>query len=273
MADEANFFLGLAECYLGNDQAAEDAFRFTAQQLPLVEVTNNLGVVAARRGGSALEFFAQAVRSDPRDADYRVNHAIALYRSGDAARAAKELKEATSLRPQDTEALTFLRSLSLPSSVQIKLPPERLKRTYNEASYRQLAIEIQNVNEMRYSSLPAPQHAAAHVARGNELLGQGLLDQAESEFREAIVLDPTTAFAHAGLAEVLERRGDLNNARNEANTANTYALSPQAFLVLARIEQRQQRAANALDYVERALKIEPKNAAALEMERKLRSQP
>jgi tetratricopeptide (TPR) repeat protein/TolB-like protein len=272
MADEANFFLGLAAYYLGDYPSAEDAFTFTAQQLPLVEVTNNLGVVAARRGASALEFFEQAVRSDPRDPDYHVNYAIALYRSGDAARAAKELKDAISLRPQDTEAVAFLRSLALPSAVQFQLPAERLKRTYNEASYRQLAIEIQSVNEMRYSAMPPPQHAAAHVTRGNELLAQELLDQAESEFREAILVDPPNALAHAGLADILERRGDLNTARSEANTANTYALSTQAFLVLARIEQRQQRPANALDYVERALKIEPTNAAALDMERRLRSQ-
>jgi tetratricopeptide (TPR) repeat protein len=269
LASEASFFLGLSAYFQGNYQAAEDAFKFTGQQLPLIEVTNNLGVVASRRGkADATDFFQKAVAADARDADYRFNLAVALFRSGDAFRAARELKEAVNLDPQDTEARTFLQSVS-GNAGQVRLPLERVKRNYDESSYRQLALEIQNVNELRHASLPPAQHAQEHVTRGNELLLQRDWNQAETNFREAIVLDPTNALAHAGLAEVLEDRNDLNGARAEANAANRLALSAQAFLVIARLEAKQQRPALALDYVQRALKIEPANEGALRLQKEL----
>jgi Tfp pilus assembly protein PilF len=269
LASEANFFLGLSAYFQGNYQAAEDAFTFTSQQLPLIEVINNLGVIASRRGKpEAADLFQKAVGADARDPDYRFNLAIALFRADDPARASRELKEAVNLNPQDAEARMFLQSLSM-NTAQVRLPLERVKRNYDESSYRQLALEIENVNELRHASLPPAQHAQAHVTRGNELLLQRAASQAETEFREAIILDPTNAFAHAGLAEVLEGRNDVNGARAEANTANKLALSAQAFLVLARLEAKQQRPAAALDYVQRALKIDPANARALQLQKQL----
>jgi Tfp pilus assembly protein PilF len=98
---------------------------------------------------------------------------------------------------------------------------------------------------------------------------QGVPDQAETELREAIVLDPTNPLAHAGLAEILEARGEFTAARNEANAANQLAPSVQAFLVVARIETKQQRNDAALAAIDQALKIEPTNSRALELRRQL----
>jgi Tfp pilus assembly protein PilF len=238
----------------------------------LIEVFNNLGVVMARRGKrDALEQFQRAVSADARDPDYRFNLAVSLYRSGDTSRSARELKEVLALRPQDNEAKALLQMASSGSG-RSALPLERIRRTYDESSYRQLALEIQNVNEMRYAAMPPPQHAAAHVARGNELLLQGVPDQAETEFREAIVLDPTSALAHAGLAEILEGRGEAAAARREVATANQLAPSVQAYLVLARLEMKQQQNPAALAAVDHALKIEPENSRALELRRQLAGQ-
>lgn len=261
LASEANFFFGLASYYQGNYAAAEDAFHFTAQRLPLIEVYNNLGVVSARRGKKdAVEYFERAANADTRDPDYHFNLAVASYRGGDPARAAHEAKEALALSPQDPEARTLLQIVngSLPIQGQ-KLPLERVKRNYDESSYRQLALEIQNVNEMRYAELPPAKHAEAHIARGNELLLQGVPDEAENEFREAVILDPTNALAHAGLAEILEGRNEITAARREALTANRIAPSAQAYLVLARLEIKQQRPQAAMEFVERALAIDPAN--------------
>src|ERR1044071_9613371 len=48
-ANEAQFYLGLAAFYGGHMDKADAAFRALASRLPLTEVLNNLGVVAARR--------------------------------------------------------------------------------------------------------------------------------------------------------------------------------------------------------------------------------
>jgi tetratricopeptide (TPR) repeat protein len=268
-ASEANFFLGLSQYFQANYQGAEEAFKFTAERAPLVEVFNNLGVIEARRGKrEALAMFERAVSADARDADYRFNLAIALYRSGDQGRAVRELKSVVSEHPQDAEAKTFLQGITGAATGQ-RLPLERVKRNYDESAYRQLALEMENVAEMKHGELPAPKHAEAHVRRGNELLLQGAPDQAENEFREAIVLDPSNALAHAGLAEILEGRNELIAARNEATTANRLALSAQAFLVLARVEMKSGKSDRASDMVERALKIEPSNPRALELQKQL----
>jgi Flp pilus assembly protein TadD len=97
-------------------------------------------------------------------------------------------------------------------------------------------------------------------------------DQAETEFREAIVLDPTNALAHAGLAEILEGRGEAASARREAAAANQLAPSVQAYLVLARVELKQQQSSAALAAVDQALRLEPTNARALELRRQISGQ-
>ena len=46
-----------------------------------------------------------------------------------------------------------------------------------------------------------------------------MTSQAESEFRDAISADYGNAAAHAQLAMVLEKKGDVANARTEAQTS------------------------------------------------------
>ncbi|MGH9650962.1 MAG: tetratricopeptide repeat protein, partial [Terriglobales bacterium] len=109
LALEANFFLGLDHYFLGDYPRSEAAFRFVASRLPLTEVYNNLGVVTGRQGKSAaLEYFQKAVATDPADADYLLNLAVALYREGQAAEAVARLRAVLALRPLDTEASGFL---------------------------------------------------------------------------------------------------------------------------------------------------------------------
>ncbi len=221
LANEANFFLGLAAYYVGQFEKAEEAFKFVAQRIPLIEVYNNLGVVSSRRKKNAVDYFQRAVKADSRDEDYRYNLALALYRAGDSAGSAKQMREALALRPQDTEAKALLDSMYAGTGLTIsgRTPLERIKRNYDETSYRQLLMEIQNAREMRAASLPKREHASYHVETGEQLLQQGANQQAEADFREAILLDPTNASAHLGLAKVLEQRSELVEAGSEVSAA------------------------------------------------------
>jgi len=146
VASEANFYIGLAAYYTGNFERAEEAFGVVAGRVPLIEVYNNLGVVTARRGKkSSLEFFERVVQADSREPDYRFNLGLALYRSGDSNGAMRQLKEALALKPQDAEAKSLLEMIAASASAKSpaagqKLPLERIKRNYDETSYRQLAL-------------------------------------------------------------------------------------------------------------------------------------
>jgi tetratricopeptide (TPR) repeat protein len=262
IASEANFYLGLAAHYLGNYERAEQAFAFAAGRVPLIEVYNNLGVAMARRGKrTATDYFRRAAAADPRDPDYRFNYAISLYRSGDAATAARQLRETLGLRPQDTEAKAFYDQITgiATQGGELKVPLERIKSNYDETSYRQLAMEIKNAREVRFAELPRPQHAAAHVSRGEDLLTQGLNDEAENEFREAILLDPTNHAAHLGLARVLDSRNEIFAARSETNTALQLKPSADAYLLLAGLDIKQNRLDAARDNVDRAARLDPQH--------------
>jgi Tfp pilus assembly protein PilF/TolB-like protein len=271
-AGEASFMLGLSNYYAGQFERAEQAFRATEARLPLTEVFNNLGVVSSRRGKrtKAVEYFQKAVQADPTDPDYRFNLGVALYRNGESASASRQLREVTARRPNDAEARGLLEvignSLNAPQAAQ-RVPLERVKRNYDENSYRQLALEITNAMEEALAKTDPRTHAAFHVDRGRDLLNQGFTTEAEKEFREAVLRDPTSAGAHAGLARAAEALNDPAAARNEAGTSLRLQPNVDAYLVLARLEMNDNKLEAATEAVNRALALEPANASALSAKR------
>ncbi len=276
LAREASFFLGLAAYYRGDYPAAESAFRFVETQLPLTEVYNNLAVVSEKRGEkTSLSLFQKAVDADPNDPDYRLNLALSYYRANDLPSALKQAREAVNQRPNDVEARSLFELLAgtlsvhapRTSSIATKLPPERLKRNYDESSFRQLSLEIQATAEQRLAKTDPKTHAAFHVNRGHELLNQGFVTEAEAEFLEAVSLDQASAEAHAGLARVLEAKHDPVEARTQAETALQLRSFVEPLLVLARLDLSENRTEAASEHVNRALQLEPSNGSALALRR------
>jgi tetratricopeptide (TPR) repeat protein len=289
---EADFYRGLSFFYTGKYMEAEDAFAFDSTRLPLPEVVNNQGVAAARRGKDAGALFQQAITADPNDADYHFNLAISLRRRGDIAGAVREIDQAVKLRPQDQEAASLAATLhseeqnpaavnkinaSLNSSPQNAAaasgqgngPLERIKRTYNEASFRQAAFEMEQVQTMRLSSLSPTERVAALTKEGIQFFNRGLILEAEREFQAALAADPSSAAAHAGLAEVRERSSDLEAARQEANKSLQLKPNVTAHLVLARMDLQANQLSSAAGEVSQALQIEPTNANAHGMKQAL----
>ena len=268
LAREGQFYLGLSALYLGQYDRAAQAFTFVSQKLPLIEVFNNLGVVSGRRGlKDASDYFQHAVDADPSDPDYHFNLAVALTRNGDTAGAQRELREALRLRPNDAEAKSFLATVSAGAKLA-KLPLERIKTNYDEASFRQLALEIENVSESRLANLPPAQHAAFHVERGDAMLQQGFGAEAERQFREAVLLDPTNAGAHAGLAQVLFHN-DPTSARAEAKTSVRLQPSVAAYVVLARLDLEDNKVEAAADDVDKAFALAPSDPQVLELKKQV----
>jgi len=266
VANEAQFYLGLASFYSGHMEKAEAAFRTLASRLPLTEVYNNLGVVSARRGQhGARGYFEKSVQSDPNEPDYRFNLAVELCREGDNEGAMRELRQVLAIHA-DSEAGTFLEAISA-GAPPARLPLERIKRNYDESSFRQIALEIENSNEARLQKSDAPTHVAFHVQRGQELLEAGLPGEAEKEFREAVLLDPASPDAHTGLAHVLESSQDSTGARNEARMSLKLKPTAEAYLVLARLDLNDKKTAAATQNVEHALTLDPANAAAAALKR------
>jgi len=283
-AGEAYFLLGLAYYNQGQFERAEDAFRVTISKLPLTEVYNNLGAAALRRGKrSALPLLQRTVEVDPHDPDYCFNLALALYRYGDPAMAVKNLRESLAKYPTDSEARQFLDEISgapgatgnrgadssgtTGASIS-KLPLPRIKRNYDESSFRMLALEIQNSTKPVHEP-GGNTRTLYHIQHGTELLDRGLIADAENEFQEALKIEPASAAAHAGLARAAEAKGDMVTARQEAATSIGLHPTAAAFLVLARADMRQRLFGSAAQNVDQALTLEPGNADALTLKQEI----
>jgi len=273
---EADFYRGLAFFYTGNYLKAEDAFAFVATQLPLPEVVNNEGVAASRRGHDGAPLFQRAIASDPRDEDYHFNLAIALRKGNDTAGALREIETALKLHPQDAEAQAFAATLKDPAPANATsdkgsgvpddtLPLERIKRSYNETEFRQAAFEMEQIQDMRLAALPPDERAAKLVSAGDLFLNRGLILEAEREYQAALKANPSSAPAHAGLAQVREHSEDLKAARSEAQQSLSLAPNVPAYLVLARLDLESNQLAAAAANVSAALRIEPANAGALSL--------
>ncbi len=277
---QAEFYRGLSFFYTGHYDQAEDAFTFVAGQLPLPEVVNNQGVAAARRGHDGGALFQEAIAADPHDPDYQFNLALALARRGDTKHALDAVAEALKLRPQDTEAAklqTMLRQpaaavpASYPGSATPdpgteggarSLPLERIKRGYNDASFRQAASELEEMEAQHLATLPPAEQAAILAKEGRTYLGRGLMLEAEREFQLALAASQNNADAHAGLAEVRRRNGDDAQARAEAQSSLKLQPNAAAWLTLARLDRTARQLPAARDDVSRALQLEPANSDA-----------
>jgi Flp pilus assembly protein TadD/TolB-like protein len=267
---EASFYAGLSWYFLGDFEKAESAFSYLASRFPLTEVYNNLGAAEARRGKSqkALEHFRKSVQADENDPDYRFNLGLALYRAGDLAEAQEQWREVLKLRPGDNEARNLLDTAGgKPDAIRARLPLERIKRNYDETSFRQLELEIAKATEARLANSDPHTHAAYHVEHGSELLRQGFSAEAGKQFREAVTLEPNNAAAHAGLAAALQAGGDKDGAWREASEALTLQPSVAAYLLLARLDLEENKPEAAQANVAHALELDPNSTEAAALKR------
>jgi len=276
VAREGNFYLGLAAYAHGDFAKSENAFAFVAARLPLAEVYNNLGVVAARRGHSpktAADYFERAIQDDPSDADYHFNLAVTLTQTGDRASAARELRATLDHRPNDAEAKMLLDSLTpaagsiVPSSTTSKAPLERIKHNYEENAFRQMTTQMGSWAEQQFIRSDPRAHARFHVELGKELLAHGFTTEAEAEFRHAAAVDPSSPAPLIALAEDYDARGDAREARAEAEAALRIRESAEAYLVLAHLDLRENRMEAAARNINRGLQLEPGNAAGQDLKR------
>jgi tetratricopeptide (TPR) repeat protein len=286
VAREANFYLGLAAYAHGDFAKSESAFAFVAARLPLAEVYNNLGVVARRLGHNpktAADYFDKAIQNDPSDPDYHFNLGVTLTQAGDRLGAARELRTALDHRPNDAEAKTLLDSLTptaagggiVPSSATSKAPVERIKRNYEEDAFRQMTTQMGNWAEERFARSDSHAHARFHLELGKELLAHGFTVEAEAEFRHAAAVDPASTAPLTALAAALAQDqdggapGDAREARAQVEASLRIRESAEAYLILARLDLRENRIDAAAQNINRALQLEPGNQAGQDLKRTL----
>ena len=271
VALETNFYLGLAWFNNANYAGAEEAFGFVAGRLPLPEVVNDQGVAMSRQGKDAVAQFQRASQADFSNEDYHYNLALALFRRGDTVNASHEVEAALKLKPEDKDAIDLRVRLATvtagtrltPNADSSFAPVERIERVYTEASYRQAAFEMDQMRAERLASLPPAERLAQNVQLGRDYLGQGLLPEAEGQFSAALAVDPRSAAAHAGLAQVRELSGQADAARKEARLSLQIQPNAAAWVVLGRLDYTANSLSLSSGDVIQALQLEPTNPGAL----------
>ena len=153
---------------------------------------------------------------------------------------------------------------------QVHIPLERIKRNYDEASYRQLEVEIHNLTEAA-AGQERPQSRTRPIMpiAARTCWRADAVAEAESEFREAISLDYNNASAHAGMARALEQNG--RHLQRPLRGANLRAAAAECRWLPGAgppdLKQNQLDAAS--DAVRRAPSMEPGNSAAQAMQREV----
>lgn len=273
---EAGFYRGLSLLFSGQYPLAEAAFAEVARILPLAEVLNNEGVAESRQGHDGAEKFRKAIAADPNVADYHFNLAVSLNRLGLKADAMAELQRSLKLRPNDSEAQDLLDEWKAPpvatagGADDVHADPlERIVRTFDARAFRQAAVMMDKMEEVRLSELPSRERAEKLSAQAQEYLDRGLILEAERLYQQAVSADGSLAKAHAGLAEVHERAGDAVSARKEAEASLALGKSVQAYVVLGRVELSQGQTGEAGKNAAEALKLDPRSREAQDLKRQI----
>ncbi|MBI2816625.1 MAG: tetratricopeptide repeat protein [Acidobacteria bacterium] len=293
---EANYFLGLANLYHEQYERAAAAFRVVAQQLPLNEVYNNLGIALLRQNKpGATGYFEQAIQSDASDPDYRFNLGYALWKRDNCGPAIPHLRRAvqsSNSHPswraiyiaclektgQNDEAARQERILQqqAPDWVRVKDPRrfqylERPKVKYDGASLRQLRMLIEVQRELKHSKLPPAEHVALHFQQAQTLLDEGFDREAAEELRQAIDYDPDNVQGYLQLASIHTKARRFADAMKTLNQLLQRTQTATGHLMLAKIYLEQGKWEEAQSQISTALHLEPSSAEAAMMMQELNS--
>ncbi len=277
---EAGYYRGLSLMFSGDYAKAEQAFADVARILPLAEVVNNEAVAVSRQGHDGTGLFVQAAADDPNSADYHFNLAVSLKHHGQAPGAMNELAQCLRLRPADSEALALQVAWKQPAGAAPNANPdadaapdplERIVRSFDAVAFRQAAQMLDQVDASKMATLTPVEQAQKLSTQARGFLDRGLLLEAERLYQLAVVADSKCAEAHAGLAQVRERTGAADAARNEAHTALKLKPSADAYLVLGRLDLASNHLSDAGNEAAEALKLEPTSKAAQELSRQVQA--
>lgn len=292
---EANYFLGLAYLYLEQYERSSAAFRAVAQQLPLNEVYNNLGIALMRQNlPGAVSYFEKAVESNPTDPDYQFNLGYAYWKRGSFAEAVPHLRAALEEADHPAWRVLYIKCLEKTGqaeegAVQTRIlaqqsadfspamsdqqfqNQERPKDNFDGTSFRQLRLLVRLQTELKHEKLSLEEHVALHFERAQQLLEESADREATEELRHVIDYDPNHAEAYRELAGVYLEAGRLEEASKAASRLLERRESASGYLLLARIYMEQGELEEAQEQLDAAMRLEPASPAAATLMEELNS--
>jgi protein O-GlcNAc transferase len=211
-APQLHYNLGLA--FKMQDDAADAIPELeTAEKLDpsAAEAPYLLGVLymqAGRYGDAARELNA-SLKLQPANGDGWATLGSVDNKLDKLPEAETALKEAIRQLPQQPDPHLTLAAVLVKENQPAEATAERKK-----------AAELMRANMNR-------QRAEVASNSGNALLKSGKLDEAITDFRDAVSYDPTYAEAHAGLAQALQQQGKAAEAKTEREKAEALEKAAQ----------------------------------------------
>ena len=251
----------------------------------------------------AASFLGSAAESvddtSPDAAMVRYNYAYALMLSGKFADAAEQLRAVVRLAPHDPEA-HFLFAKALEKAGQAdaaaasdnearklfagygraqvewqqsqttSLLPIHMRGDFNIADY----ISWKNDQDAQ-ADKPAPGTSAEDLlVKARELYGAGRDDEALTELRDVVRIEPMNPQAYLLTGRIYQRRGELATAINQLRTSifwDTEHKLIDARILLGRIFLERGDRAQATAYAQDAMQIDPNNQEAIALQRQLQA--
>lgn len=189
-----------------------------------VHFNTALAYEEAERAGDGLKFAEEAARLAPAENKYIAMHAIALTESGNSKKSAEVLTPVLVREPDDITALiaaarNYFSMDDVPNAFKqldaARKKDKRDHRVYDwEGRFNQqlgklsdARLSLQTSIQLSGSNDPKPM-----IALGRLELSVGNIDGALAQARAAVKTDPSSAAAHALLAECYRRRDELKKS-------------------------------------------------------------
>lgn len=288
---EARFLAALSLTGLQRHDEAFAAFGELAAEQPLASLSNNLGVVQHRRGGTAqagraVYYFTKAAEADPDDPDIYFNLGYAYWFEKDAPAAIYWLREAVRRNPLDADAHFVLAAALAAAGASVEAGRERelagrlasryedWERRGNAADHVPRGLERMRdtLTPLRGTSFDSAITSAAqrdarelttfYLERGRRALDQQREAEAIAELRKALYLSPYEAEAHLLLGRAHLRAGRPDEAVTALRMSLWSREDARARLALAEALAADDQPAAARVEAQRALALDPSSEAA-----------
>ena len=307
--NEAQFYAGLAYWKTGDLQGAVAALVPLADEkvMPLVAVYNNAGAVSieaarlekkpeerTRLLSQAINLLSRAADSSPEDVTVLFNYGYALFLSDKYAEAAGKLEKVIAVDPRDGQAYFLLAKAQAGAKHdEAANAAENLARK-NLLSYGKWETEWQKsqtipnlnvrsrdvLNQIDVTDIDRrKRNDEATAMRTEELMNtirelyqEGRDDEAMTEIRKLLNIDPTNAEAFLMSGRIKQRRGDLEAAIAALKTAILWeSTNPliDAHILLGRIFLEKGDLGEARKYAASAIRINPDNQEAIALQRQV----
>jgi len=305
---EAAFYASLSYWHAGELQSALDALLPLTQSTPLTSIFNNAGALSAQAARAeknaarretllkqATNVLGRAVESTPEDQYVRYNYAYALLLAGRYAEASEQLRELTKANPRHPEGLFLLAKaqekagqaeaaaetdnearkifsnygkaqVEWQQSQSTSLLPLHLRTDFNRRDF----INARREEEDKRNALIEGAGSQDLLAKARGLYAAGQDDEALTELRNVVRIEPNNAEAYLLTGRIYLRRGELASAINQLKTSifwDKTLIDPHILLGRIFLERGDQAQARA--YAQSAMLLDPNNPEAIALQRQL----